>query len=175
MVPLVGEKGDDLLTPADVLVAVAPLGVEGVGAGDALGVTAVPGVLGGLDLGEGGLVSEGRKWWARLIRSAHVPILPGRGVCSPVKANRFTYGPAMGRGRCGMASRIRRPRAVQCFPTRCAARSRSTWVRSHARWFPRAGLKSRRVPRSARCRSAGPGPDPATAPSGPRPGPRCSA
>src|SRR5215217_637589 len=44
-VPLAGQERDDRLAAGEELVAVAPLRVLAVRAGDALGVTAVPGVL----------------------------------------------------------------------------------------------------------------------------------
>src|SRR5690242_7415495 len=62
--PLAAQERHDLLAAAEELVAVAPLRVLGVGAGHALGVAAVAGVLGGLDLLAGGLLGEGRNGWA---------------------------------------------------------------------------------------------------------------
>ncbi|GAA3086731.1 hypothetical protein GCM10020254_33990 [Streptomyces goshikiensis] len=56
--PLVGEEGADLGAAGEEAVAVAPDGVLRIGEGDALGVAAVPGILRGLDLGEGALPSE---------------------------------------------------------------------------------------------------------------------
>src|SRR5215203_2910845 len=57
--PFAPEEVPDGLTPLEELVAVAPLGVLGVGEGDLLGIAGVPGVLGRLDLLPGRLLGEG--------------------------------------------------------------------------------------------------------------------
>jgi hypothetical protein len=59
--PLFGEESDDLGAAGDEGVAVAPDRVLGVGEGDLVGITGVPGVLGGLDLLGRGLTGEGRE------------------------------------------------------------------------------------------------------------------
>src|SRR5215211_7190369 len=58
--PLALEERDDLLTPLEELVAVAPLRVRRVRQRHLLGVAGVPGVLGRLDLLPGGLLIEWR-------------------------------------------------------------------------------------------------------------------
>ncbi len=59
--PLGGEEFDDLGAAGDEGVAVAPDRVLGVGEGDLVGITGVPGVLGRLDLLDRGLAGEGRE------------------------------------------------------------------------------------------------------------------
>src|SRR5215210_6683057 len=63
--PLAFQEGDYLLTTPEELVAVAPLGVFGVGLRDLFGVAGIPGVLGGLYLLAGGLLIERRDRWSR--------------------------------------------------------------------------------------------------------------
>src|SRR5271155_5743471 len=48
--PFPGQKSHDLVAAHDVLAAIAPLRVDGVGPADTFGISGVPGVLGGLDL-----------------------------------------------------------------------------------------------------------------------------
>jgi len=60
--PLAGQERDDRVAAADELAAVAPLGVLGVGAGDALRVAGVPRILGRLHLLAGGLLGKRRHW-----------------------------------------------------------------------------------------------------------------
>src|SRR5262249_47078877 len=67
--PLGGEKGDDRLATGDELVAVAPHGVDRVGAGGALRLARVPGVLGGLNLLARGRLVKRRE--RRTIGHAH--------------------------------------------------------------------------------------------------------
>src|SRR5215470_14605392 len=56
------------------LAAVAPLRILGVGERDALGIAAVPGILGGLDLGLRAVSGEGRLDVRR--RAGHGPVTP---------------------------------------------------------------------------------------------------
>src|SRR3954447_21953356 len=60
--PLAGQEGHDLVPAVDELRPVAPLGVDGVGARDLLGIAGIPRVLGHAHLLDGGLVREGREW-----------------------------------------------------------------------------------------------------------------
>src|SRR4051794_13407290 len=60
--PLAGQEGHDLVPAVDELRPVAPLGVDGVGARDLLGIAGVPRVLCHAHLLDGGLVREGREW-----------------------------------------------------------------------------------------------------------------
>src|SRR5215469_18318777 len=60
-VPLGREELDDRGPPGEEGIAVAPGRVHGVGARDALGVAGVPGVLGGLHLGQGAFQVERRQ------------------------------------------------------------------------------------------------------------------
>src|SRR4051812_39818097 len=60
--PLAGQEGHDLVPAVDELRPVAPLGVDGVGARDLLGIAGVPHVLCHAHLLDGGLVREGREW-----------------------------------------------------------------------------------------------------------------
>src|SRR6266700_8186543 len=60
-VPLGGKELDDRGPPGEEGVAVAPGRIHGVGARDALGIAGVPGVLGGLHLGQGAFPVERRE------------------------------------------------------------------------------------------------------------------
>src|SRR4029077_854799 len=66
--PFAGQKGDDLLTADDVLIAVSPVRVHGVGQADLFGVAGVPGVFGGLDLLLRGVE---REWWEQRSTLCH--------------------------------------------------------------------------------------------------------
>ena len=59
--PLGGEERDNLRAAGGELITVAPDRILGVREADAMRVAGVPGVLGGLDLGNGALKVERRK------------------------------------------------------------------------------------------------------------------
>src|SRR3989442_1731192 len=63
-IPFAAQKLDDLRAAVQELGTVAPMRVLGVGERDALGVAAVPGVLGGLDFLARGFFGEWRQWWS---------------------------------------------------------------------------------------------------------------
>src|SRR5690242_10648791 len=60
-IPLGGEELDDRVAPGEEGVPVTPGRVRGVGTRDPLGVARVPGILGGLHLGQGAFTVEGRQ------------------------------------------------------------------------------------------------------------------
>jgi hypothetical protein len=60
-----GEELDDLVSAGEDHVPVTPCGVLGVGEGDLVRVAGVPGVFGGLDLGQGAVEIERREGRAR--------------------------------------------------------------------------------------------------------------
>src|SRR5215204_4995755 len=71
--PLTLEERDDLLAALEELLAVAPLGVLGVGERDLLGIAGVPGVLGRFDLPPGTLLSKRRHGRSYLLILAALP------------------------------------------------------------------------------------------------------
>ena len=76
-IPFAPEKFDDLRAALDEFGAVAPLGVFGIGEGDAFGVAGVPGVFGGLDFLHGGFFGERRQGRTR-IHSSIIIVFFGR-------------------------------------------------------------------------------------------------
>jgi hypothetical protein len=78
--PLGGEERDDLRAAGDELITVASDGVFGVREADAVRVAGVPGVLGGLDLGDGTLKVERRKRRPLLGHDRVLSVLPVRPI-----------------------------------------------------------------------------------------------